>query len=154
MKTFYKINTDKTASIGSGTVVPQGFTEYTKGSEPQKLLDALFLMDKPIKLQELQASYTKATELDIKYLKTTFQADSSSQDTITKVLTASGGTLPTGFAWLDVNNNQVQMTYAQLQGLANAILLRNQQLFIKYQSLKTKVASAKTQADLDLIKWV
>ena len=41
MKTFYKINIDKTASIGSGTVVPDGFTEYTKGSEPQELLDGL-----------------------------------------------------------------------------------------------------------------
>ncbi len=41
MKTFYKINTDKTASIGSGTAVPKGFTECIKGSEPKELLDAL-----------------------------------------------------------------------------------------------------------------
>lgn len=41
MKTFYKINTDKTASIGSGEVIPNGFIEYTKGKEPQELLDGL-----------------------------------------------------------------------------------------------------------------
>jgi len=41
MKTFYKINTDGTPVIGSGTVIPKGFTEYKKGSEPQELLDAI-----------------------------------------------------------------------------------------------------------------
>ena len=56
MKTFYKINADKTASIGSGTVIPKGFTEYTKGSEPKELLDGLFLTTKPTKLQDLETA--------------------------------------------------------------------------------------------------
>ncbi len=41
MKNFYKLNQDKTAAIGSGTDIPDGFVEYTRGSEPQELLDAL-----------------------------------------------------------------------------------------------------------------
>jgi len=40
MKTFYKINTDGTLQVGSGTVLPKGFTEHTIGQEPQELLDA------------------------------------------------------------------------------------------------------------------
>jgi len=62
MKTFYKINIDKTASIGSGTVVPQGFTEYAKGSEPKELLDALFLMSKPTKIQSIKSSFNAVLE--------------------------------------------------------------------------------------------
>ncbi len=151
MKTFYKINADKTASIGSGTVIPKGFTEYTKGSEPKELLDGLFLMTKPTKLQDLETAYNKANELDIVYMNTTFQADTKSQDLIVKVLSA--GSVPSGFFWIDKANNQVAMTYAQLQGLSGAILTRNQTNFIKFQGLKAKVSLAKTQADLDLIVW-
>jgi len=41
MKSFYKINIDKTASIGTGETIPNDFIEYKKGSEPKELLDAL-----------------------------------------------------------------------------------------------------------------
>jgi len=40
MKTFYKIVGNK-AQVGVGTKVLDGFTEYTVGEEPQKLLDGL-----------------------------------------------------------------------------------------------------------------
>jgi len=150
-KTFYKINTDGTSSIGSGIVTPKGFTEYTKGSEPQELLDALFLMKKPAKIQELYTAYNNANQLDINYMNTTFQADKKSQDLIVSVLSA--GSVPTGFFWLDSLNNQVPMTYTQLQGLSGAILARGQANFVKLQSLKAKVKAATTQADLDAIVW-
>jgi len=41
MKNFYKINTNGTVAIGSGIVIPDGFIEYTRGSEPQELIDDL-----------------------------------------------------------------------------------------------------------------
>ena len=151
MKIFYKINTDKTASIGSGTLTPTGFTEYTKGSEPKELLDALFIMSKPTKLSELRTAYSDANELDINYIGTTFQADKSSQDLIVSVLSA--GSVPTGFFWVDATNNQVPMTYVELQGLSGSILTRNQTNFVKWQTLKAQIKVCTTQADIDAIVW-
>ena len=40
MKAFYKIE-NELPIVGSGTVIPEGFTEYEVGQEPQELLDAL-----------------------------------------------------------------------------------------------------------------
>jgi len=154
MRTFYKINTNKTASIGSGTVVPKGFIKYTKGSEPQKLIDALFIMSKPTKLNELQTTYNSANEIDIAYMGTTFQADKQSQDLITAIL--AGGAVPIGFAWRDntkPTNVDVPMTFTEFQGLSQAIVSRGQGNWIKYQGLKGQVPLATTQADLDLIVW-
>ena len=154
MKTFYKINTDATASIGSGTVIPSSFTEYTKGSEPKELLDALFLMSKPAKLQELETAYSNANFLDIDYMSTTFQADKKSQYLITGIL--AGGAVPSGFTWRDntkPTNADVAMTFAEFQGLSQAIVARGQVNWAKYQDLKAQVALATTKADLDLIVW-
>ena len=103
------------------------------------------------KISEIYGAYNKANEADIPYIKTTFQADKASQDLIVSVLSA--GSVPTGFFWLDKANNQVAMTYAQLQGLSGAILTRNQANFVKFQGLKAKVKLAKTQAELGLIVW-
>jgi len=84
-------------------------------------------------------------------MSTTFQADKKSQDLIVSVLSA--GSVPSGFYWFDKANNQVAMTYADLQGLSGAILARGQVNFTKLQGLKVKVKSIKTQADLDAVIW-
>ena len=106
---------------------------------------------KTTKLSVLEIAYTNANELDISYMNTTFQADTKSQDLIVKVLSA--GSVPSGFFWIDKANNQVTMTFTQLQGLSGAILTRNQTNFIKFQGLKYQVKLAKTQAALDKIVW-
>jgi len=104
-----------------------------------------------VKLSELKIAYNKANETDIAYMNTTFQADKKSQDLIVSVLSA--GSVPSGFYWFDKANNQVAMTYADLQGLSGAILARGQVNFTKLQGLKAKVKSAKTQTALNKIKW-
>jgi len=130
----------------NGTI-PQG----SKFKMVNGKLKADLTEDKVNKLKELQQAYEASNALDISYLKTIFQADVKSQDTISKVL--SVGSVPVGFYWLDKANNQVTMIYADLQGMAGAILLRNQANFDKFQGLKAKVKLAKTQAELDLIVW-
>ena len=40
MKTFYKIENGQ-VQVGSGQIVPESFTEYTVGQEPNELLEAL-----------------------------------------------------------------------------------------------------------------
>ena len=109
--------------------------------------------DKRLKIDKLKMKYEEEIQSDVPYMGTTFQADEKSQVMITKVLAASGGTLPTDFFWLDANNNQVPMTYTDLQGLANAILLRGQQAFAKYQELRTQIKSATDIATLETIVW-
>ena len=103
------------------------------------------------KLSELQTSYTSANQLDIAYMSTTFQADRDSQNMLVSVLSA--GNVPDGFFWLDRANNQVVMTYADLQGLSGAILARSQINFIKYQDLKSQVNAAQTVEELELVVW-
>jgi len=120
------------------------------------LLDAevakeLIVSTKTFKLSELHTAYNSANQLDIAYMSTPFQADKDSQNLIVSVLSA--GSVPTGFFWLDTANNQVAMTYTDLQGLSGAILARSQINFIKFQSLKGQVNLATTQADLDKIVW-
>ena len=108
---------------------------------------------KTSKFSEIKSAYEIEISADIQYTNTTFQADEKSQNMITKVLAASGGTLPTDFFWLDVNNNKITMTYDDLQGLANAILSRGQQAFAKYQELKAQIKSATDTATVEAIVW-
>jgi len=117
----------------------------------KKLIAPSFTELQAVKLSELQTAYNNANEIDIAYMGTTFQSDKKSQDLIVSVLSA--GSVPAGFFWLDTANNQVAMTYIELQGLSGAILARSQINFIKYQGLKGQVPLATTQADLDLIVW-
>ena len=106
------------------------------------------------KLSKLATAYNNANELDIAYMSTTFQADKKSQDLITGIL--AGGAVPSGFTWRDntkPKNADVAMTFAEFQGLSQAIVARGQGNWTKFQGLKAKVKLAKKQADLDLIVW-
>ena len=59
MKQFYKI-VDNKAQVGSGTFVPEDFTEYQVGQEPKELLEALAIDTEE---QRVQAIKSKAAEL-------------------------------------------------------------------------------------------
>lgn len=125
-------------------------TEITK-TDYEALIAPTFEELQASKIQEIYKAYNNANQEDIDYMNTTFQADDYSQDLIAKVLVT--GSVPDGFFWLDKNNNQVSMTYADLQGLSQAILVRNQQNFVKYQDLKNKAKQATTKEELDAIRW-
>ena len=101
----------------------------------------------------MDSSYASAVTAPIAYMTTTFQADQASQDLIASVLTAAGGALPEGFAWYDVNNAPVTMTFADLQGLAASILGRGQPLFIHKQTQKAAIRAATTVVAVQAIVW-
>ena len=103
------------------------------------------------KIAELYSSYNKSNLLDIPYMNTIFKADKKSQDVIVSVL--SNSSVPYGFFWMDKANNQVDMTFTDLQGLNSAILDRVQINFVKLQSLITDVRNTTNQDDLDKITW-
>lgn len=94
----------------------------------------------------MDTSYTAAVTAPIAYMGTTFQTDQASQDLIAGVLTAAGGALPAGFAWYDTNNAPVAMTFADLQGLAAAILGRGQPLFNHKQTQKAAIRAIQITA--------
>ena len=103
------------------------------------------------KLSEIVQEYNNANQEDIAYMNTTFDAKDSTQDIIAKNL--SIGSVPDGFYFRDMVNNDVPMTYADLQGFGAAIQARNLANFSKYQELKASVGSATTKDELDLIIW-
>ena len=59
MKTFYKIEQGK-AQVGLGEVVPEDFTEYEVGKEPEELLLAL---EVDIEIERIQVIKQKASEM-------------------------------------------------------------------------------------------
>lgn len=102
-------------------------------------------------LSLLSAAYSAAIQQPIAYLDTSFQADEASQIVLTKVLVV--GAVPDGFFWLDANNTPVTMTFAQLQGLAAAMLVQGQAAFAKLQQLKSAVREATTVDAVAAVVW-
>ena len=100
---------------------------------------------------ELTKSYQVAIQLPVAYMATTFQADTGSQDVLTKCLVA--GSVPVGFYWLDANNIQVPMTFLQLQGLAGAMLVQGQIAFNQLQVRKNFIKVALTIPDVQAVVW-
>jgi hypothetical protein len=119
--------------------------------EPEYTLEEL----KQFKKQEIEKSYEEALQQPITYningTDYTFQADEKSQDILNKVIVAAPDNFVTN--WLDINNNFVQMTLKDLKGLAQAILNRGQQLFLKKVQLKQQINNASTEKELSKISW-
>lgn len=107
------------------------------------------------KLAELNAAYQESLRLPVSYLGSSFAADEWSQHTLTKVLTAltSPGAVPPGFFWVDTANNKVTMNFAQLQGLAGAMMSQGWSAFQKLQNLKSQARTATTVAAVQAITW-
>ena len=111
---------------------------------------------KSSKKQELETDYNTKSQEPIEYQldsthNYTFQADSKSQDILTKVITSA----PTGFEidWLDINNSPVHLTLDKLKKLAGLILTRSQELFAKKITLKKQVDAVTSADELENIKW-
>ena len=102
-------------------------------------------------VKTVTATYSAAIQAPVSYMATTFQADAGSQAALNKVLTAANGTVPAGFYWVDANNNQVQMTFAQLQGLASAMWAQGWTAFQELQTKKASIAAATTIAAVQAI---
>ncbi len=106
---------------------------------------------KTAQLATLASAYNAAIQQPVSYMSTTFQADSASQQTLTRCLVA--GSVPAGFYWLDANNAQVPMTFAQLQGLASAMLVQGQAAFTRLQTRKASVNGATTVSAVQAVVW-
>jgi hypothetical protein len=99
----------------------------------------------------LTAAYTAAIQVNVAYMATTFQADLASQDRLSKVLVA--GAVPADFAWRDVGNLDVAMTFVQAQGLAAAMLAQGWAAFKNLKTRKATVSAATTIAAVQAVVW-
>lgn len=103
------------------------------------------------KLSQLTQAYATAIQQPVAYMDTTFQADTDSQQVLTASL--AGRAVPADFAWLDINNVKVPMTFVQLQGLAGTMLAQGNAAFWKLQGLKDAVRAATTVAEVEAVVW-
>lgn len=101
----------------------------------------------------LNSACRQASAQPVSYLGTTFQADAASQDKVHKALVALNGQVPDGFYWLDAANEQVAMTFADLQGLAAAMWAQDWAAFQNLQTKKAAVLAATTVADVQAVAW-
>lgn len=61
MKAFYKIE-NEIPFVGSGIIVPKGFTEYKVGQEPKELLDILSIENDTQRIQQIEAKCNQSIE--------------------------------------------------------------------------------------------
>lgn len=104
------------------------------------------------KIKSFELNYLSDIQQDVSYMGHPFQADESSQSTLSKSLAGMAGTAPPGFYWVASDNTQVPMTFAQCQGLASAMFDQGWAAFQKLQDKKGEVLSA-TLATIGDITW-
>ena len=159
MKRFYKIENNK-LQLGSGFKVPEGFIEYTKGQEPQELLDILhkekFEKAKQSKIKELnQVRDNKVANMIVKLELNEelipFNADEASQIRLNRAVTALGDN--DTIDWIDANGNIQMLTKQQcLEGMKLAGQ-KQTETFVKCAQLKQQVRNATTIEEIEAIQW-
>lgn len=134
----------------------EGWTEVTGNWPPAPMLTDL----QADQIVTVTASYLVASSQQVSYtsqggVTKPFQADDASQSLVQKSLAGFSATqtVPAGFYWLSADNTKVPFTYADLQGLAAAMLQQGWVAFQKLQTLKAQIRSATTVAAVQSVVW-
>lgn len=106
---------------------------------------------------EIEAAYEVASQLPVTFttaggVTAVFQADKGSQDILMTTLAGLPGVTPPGFWWLSSDNVQVPFTYADLKGLAGAMLMQGWAAFQAKQTRKAALRVADTIEAVDAIE--
>jgi hypothetical protein len=117
--------------------------------EPEFTDEELLLIKKQELKQRVEKIYQESIQKPIEYNGNVFQADEKSQDILTKVITSASSDFE--IDWLDIDNNLVHMTLNDLKGLANNILIRGQEEFVKKVELKKQIDDCSTIEELNSI---
>jgi hypothetical protein len=85
----------------------------------------------------------------------TYQADPGSVANLQGMLLAFGATqaVPSGFYWVAADNTQVPFTYADMQGLAQALGTQGAAEFQHLQTQKAAILAATTVDAVQAITW-
>jgi hypothetical protein len=108
----------------------------------------------------LTAAYQTAIVQPVSYtskggITKTYQADPNSLSNLQNTLLGlqAAGATPSGFYWVSADNTQVSFAYADLQGLAAAMLAQGWAVFQKLQTLKAQVNAATTVSAVQAVVW-
>jgi hypothetical protein len=108
----------------------------------------------------LYQSYQQAIQAPVSYtskggVTKTFQADSGSVANLQNMLLSFGATqtVPSGFYWVAADNTQVPFTYADMQGLAQALGTQGALAFQHLQTQKAAVNAATTVSAVQAVTW-
>lgn len=121
-----------------------------------------FLLDQArgAKVGALVLAYQQAVAEPVTFTATdgvprAYQADAASISNLQNAILGLDvvGVTPNGFYWIAADNTKVPFTYADLQGLAGAMLTRGWAAFQRLQDRKTSVAAATSAADVAAISW-
>ncbi len=147
---MYKLTKENQSVIrlddGASIPTDPGNSDYTQylqwineGNTPEPHLTTQELLDDAIllKITEIETMYQTNLNSDIVYLDHTFQAIPPTLTLLSQVL--STNSVNPDFAWYDIDNIPVPMTYEQLQGFGSAIVTRGQPLFVNMQVQKAAV---------------
>jgi hypothetical protein len=111
-------------------------------------------------LTTLTAAYQTAIVQPVSYtskggVTKTYQADPGSLSNLQNTLLGlqAAGATPSGFYWVSADNTQVPFTYADLQGLAAAMLAQGWAAFQKLQTLKAEVNAATSVSAVQAVVW-
>jgi hypothetical protein len=164
-------DTNYSATLPTANLLPltqsqwddRGSTPYISGGNliPAPAPNAAQLLEasQQTQLAVIDSAYDTAMQQPVAYMNTTFQSDKDSQDLMNRAITglqaivATGGTVPTNFAWYDVSNQPVTMTLLQLQGLFATGVANVNTLFANKQTQKAAIRASTTVSAVQAIIW-
>ena len=136
------------AKFFTAGVLNSGVTEVTGNWPPAPTL----AQTRIAQLSSLAQSYATAIQTPMSYtskggVTKTFQADSGSISSLQNTVLGfqAAGATPAGFYWVSADNTQVPFTYADLQGLASAMVAQG---WTAFQHLQTQKAAVNTIVNL------
>jgi len=162
MTFYYELRDD------SGVVIERRASEIKLDVGPEAPGDHahLVLVDEPLdsaiasQLATLTAACAAAVAAPVNFttagkVTKTFQADPSSVANLQATLAglSSAQATPAGFYWVSADNTPVPFTYADLQGLAAAMLAQGWVAFQHLQAQKAAVKAATTTAAVTAVVW-
>lgn len=108
----------------------------------------------------MMADYRNAIQVPVSYtskggVTKTYQADPQSVSNLQNAILGmqAAGVTPSGFYWVSADNTQVPFTFADLQGLAAALLAQGWAEFQHLQTLKAEVMAATSVSAVQAIVW-
>lgn len=127
------------------------------GNKPAPVPIATYSLAQIVSLRQ---SYNIANASNISFttaagVTDTYQADPGSVGMLQQTLSGfrSAGKVPNGFYWRSATNQNNPFTYADLEGLAAALVNHGWANFQKLQALKVQVQDATTVADVQKVVW-
>lgn len=102
-----------------------------------------------IKLSEVATWRDDQEKGTVEYLGHVWQGDSSSRDRINTTLSAFSQlrTLPGGFFWTSLSNEDVPITFDQLEGLLQAIVNKGFAIHARQRAMKTEIGQLLSNND-------